>query len=357
MKRLQNVQGLRAIAAVLVVFVHLGGPQGFTATNLGHQDPFWLVHPIGNTGVDLFFAISGLIMIVTTTRVRHGLSGAGKFLLRRAIRIYPPYVVVTLILFIPRIFHPARASTTSGLLPSLTLWPTAEFPILFVGWTLTYEMYFYLIFAASILVPNRYKFAVLAGWAALTVAVALTVSQLSPLLGLIGGPLNLEFLLGVAVGQMLLTNRLRAPVASIIVGVAGVLVTYLLWIGPGHDVPNAWVRVLGVGLPAALILYGVVGLEHKGTRLPKKINQLGDMSYALYLVHPIVLAGAGVAVRRLPPTPVVAVLVGLGVLVIAFIAAVIFRRLVEQPLLKVLQRLTSRGTRHPKAAVATDVAP
>ena len=103
------------IAAILVVFVHLGGPGGFTASSMAGQNPFWVLHPIGNTGVDIFFAISGLIMIVTTSRVHHDASSAWRFLLRRAIRIYPPYIIVTLVLFAPSLLHPDVAGSLPGL--------------------------------------------------------------------------------------------------------------------------------------------------------------------------------------------------------------------------------------------------
>jgi exopolysaccharide production protein ExoZ len=357
MKRLQNVQGLRAIAAALVVFVHLGGPGGFTATTLSGQDPFWILHPIGNTGVDVFFAISGLIMIVTTSRVEHDARSAWVFLRRRAIRIYPPYIAVTLILFAPTLLHPDVMASLPGLVKSLALWPMAQLPVLFVGWTLTYEMYFYLVFAVTILLPARHQLVVLGAWGTVTVAVALTAAGASPLLGLVGGPLNLEFLFGVGVGKALLAGRLRFPVTSTVLGVAAVLSTYLLLLGPGQDVPNAWVRIAGVGAPSALILYGVLGLEHAGTRLPRFVNGLGDYSYALYLVHPLVLQLSGPLVRRLPPTPLDAVLAGLAALVASFAAAVVFRRLVEQPLLMWSQRLTDGRTVARRAPVVAEVAP
>lgn len=359
MRRLQNVQGLRAVAAVLVVFVHLGGPGGYIATGMSGQDPFWILHPIGNAGVDVFFAISGLIMIVTTSRSEHGRHGAAQFLLKRVIRIYPPYIVVTLILFAPSLLHPDVAASFPALLKSLALWPMAQLPILFVGWTLTYEMYFYLVFAISILVPARYQVAVLAAWAFTTIAVALTVTSADPVLNLIGGPLNLEFLLGVMVGRAVLADRFPRTVVSGILcaaGIAGVLVTYLVWMGPGEDVQNVWIRILGVGVPAALLLYGAIGLERDGRRLPGRVNRFGDYSYALYLIHPLVLRWSSPVLPHLPANQAVAVLAGIGALLMAVAAAFVFRLLVEQPLLRWSQRLTSGRVATLRTPAAADVA-
>ena len=247
MSRTQNVQGLRAIAAILVVFVHLGGPGGLPPRRAWPaRIRSGVLHPIGNTGVDIFFAISGLIMIVTTSRVHHDASSAWRFLLRRAIRIYPPYIIVTLVLFAPSLLHPDVAGSLPGLVKSLALWPMAQLPVLFVGWTLTYEMYFYLIFAISILVPVRHQSIVLGAWALVTIGVALTIADTNPVLSVVGGPLNLEFLFGVGVGKLVLADRLKFPRVSTTVGVAAILTTYLLVLGPGLDVPNAWVRILGV---------------------------------------------------------------------------------------------------------------
>ena len=233
----------------------------------------------------------------------------------------------------------------------------AQLPVLFVGWTLTYEMYFYLIFAISILVPVRHQSIVLGAWALVTIGVALTIADTNPVLSVVGGPLNLEFLFGVGVGKLVLADRLKFPRVSTTVGVAAILTTYLLAPGPGLDVPNAWVRILGVGAPAALILYGVVGLESGGKLFPRVINRLGDYSYALYLIHPVVLRIAAPLAARLSPTPVNAVVAGTVALAASVLIAIAFRLLVEQPLLTWLQRLTEKRVVIRRLAVSAEIAP
>ena len=116
-------------------------------------------------------------------------------------------------------------------------------------------------------------------------------------------------------------------------------------------------RIAGVGAPCALILYGVLGLEHAGKCFPSFINGLGDYSYALYLVHPLVLRLTGPLASHLSPTPLNAVLAGLAALVASFAVAVVFRRLVEQPLLTWSQRLTDGRVAVRRAPVVAEVAP
>jgi len=343
--RLQNVQGLRALAAALVVFVHLSGSDGLLAMSFG-VDPFRLMHAIGNAGVDLFFTISGLIMIVTTSRTKHTPASAGRFLLRRIVRIYPPYIAVTLVLFAQRELFPTGPIWPGDLLPSLLLLPQVGVPILFVGWTLVYEMYFYLVFTVSLFLPRRLQPFVFAAWAALIVTLACTIAPTAgnPVLSLIGSPLSLEFLFGALVGWLVLRGQLRLPWAAVITGVAGILATHFLLAGPEVSVTDAWFRTLGVGVPAALILYGCVGLESRGFLLPAAVNRFGDSSYALYLVHAPVLAAIGTVAYRLPHTALSAVCVGLAAAAVCFVVALGFRRWVEQPLLDLLQPLTRTRT-------------
>src|SRR6185437_14170487 len=136
-KGLDNIQALRAIAALLVVFVHLAVP----VAALG-------VAPFGAGGVDLFFVISGFIMVYTT--VGRPISGA-EFLGRRIVRIVPLYWLLTLAVFGIALIAPTLLQFTTAswgqLLKSLFFIPFAKAngdvqPVLFLGWTLNYEMFF-----------------------------------------------------------------------------------------------------------------------------------------------------------------------------------------------------------------------
>lgn len=352
MSKIQNVQGLRAIAAVLVVFVHLAGPEGFTSEHFG-SDPLGVLYGFGNAGVDLFFAISGFIMIATTSRIDHAPRNAGIFLLKRAARIYPTYILVTVGILLARQVIPGFGGNgeSPDVLASLLLLPQDSMPVLFVGWTLVYEMYFYLWFTASILAPKTWQMPILLVWGLLTATLALTVQTDNPFLTLAAGPLNLEFLFGVIVGKLALSGRLALPAASVVVGGAWVVATYFVFLQPGDNLPNTWARVLFVGIPMALVLYGLVGIEARGCVLPEWINNLGDSSYALYLTHVLALKVVGIALGlALPSGSFWAVVGAILALAACCIAAVLFRKWVEDPLRRLAEKRIPRPT---KAVLAT----
>jgi peptidoglycan/LPS O-acetylase OafA/YrhL len=141
--KLLNVQGLRAYGALAVAFYHTG----FT---LGHG------RSIGSFGVGIFFVISGFIMaMICHTNPEH-------FLARRVARIVPLYWLLTLVIFFiasvaPRMLGAATANPVF-LVKSLLFIPyfhhDAFFPILFLGWSLNYEIHFYVLIAAALLISR-----------------------------------------------------------------------------------------------------------------------------------------------------------------------------------------------------------
>src|SRR5437764_3885196 len=146
---------LRGIAASMVVFVHLD----VQLKRLGYAsyDASWL-----GSGVDIFFVISGFIMWVSVER-RPGMS-AGEFFGNRLMRIVPLYWLVSagvlcITFAAPQLLHSTVFNAPHALASFLFLPArhplTGEFwPLLVPGWTLNYEMLFYLLFAAAIAGAN-----------------------------------------------------------------------------------------------------------------------------------------------------------------------------------------------------------
>ncbi len=210
--RLTTIQGLRAFAALNVVLLHaLIGADGAGAepTLLG------ALRGWGAGGVDLFFVISGFIMIhVQRSRRR----GPVPFLRERILRVAPLYWALTLLLWSVLLAAPAlfgRFETSAeGVLASL-LFVSQPLgfgtPTLYVGWTLELEMLFYAVFAASLLLPDLRLSA-----AATTGALALGILAL-------GLPvLCLEFAMGMAAG-LLRVHAPRAGLVAMAAGAAGLL--------------------------------------------------------------------------------------------------------------------------------------
>src|SRR5262249_47851617 len=142
-----NIHLLRALAALAVVYFHV-------TSDAGLQLPV----NIGAHGVDVFFVISGFIIAYIGARSPDG------FLVRRLIRIVPFYWAATLVVFAVALLYPHVMRTTQAdfaqLVYSLLFIPretpyAGMLPTLILGWSLNYEMYFYVLFALSLLLARR----------------------------------------------------------------------------------------------------------------------------------------------------------------------------------------------------------
>jgi exopolysaccharide production protein ExoZ len=348
--KLANVQGLRAIAVLMVVAVHVGNRFGWEPRYLGGDSLLrWVTLP-GQVGVDLFFVISGLIMTITTFHHAHGVDASRRFMLRRVKRIYPIYWVVTSLVLVVYLSHPDLVNSHSAYPPqvfeSYTLLPQAGLPLLAVGWTLTFEMYFYLVFAGALLVDRKRLPWLLGGWGVLTIALAILFKDSnSPALQLLTSPLLLEFVFGVGVGYLVMTRPPIAPVGLLTTGAAVIVIAVLY---AEHIDPTAlhpWYRVLIVGPPSAMIVLGAIGLERNRRYVAHpNLQYIGDASYSIYLWHTLVLVAAGRILQMVLPDPTALhVLLLVAIPVAAVIGCIVLYEIIERPLLTALgQRMTPR---------------
>jgi len=324
---LRSIQSLRAIAALSVVLFHISQwmpiPSGMTGTPA-----------IGSAGVDLFFVISGVVLWLS---VRRREQTAKQFLLGRALRVVPAYwvatlVVTALVLIDPKNmtaahFEPLHLVLSLFLFPHLN--PAGEpFPLLPVGWSLTYEALFYLIMAVSLWrKPSNPLIFVTMGLIGCWMFGFIS----SDAAFLIANPMLTEFIFGILIGQALLSCALPGPRGSLALLVLGVgllaaqhaaVTDFGFWRAP------VW------GAPCALIVAGVTGLEGSG-RWPRlaPLEGLGEISYSLYLVHWPVTWLLG---RHWPTDHGLGY--GAAVIAISIPTAWLFWSLVEQPSLKALRR-------------------
>lgn len=268
---LTNLQGMRAFAAISVMLFHFAL---LPATSL----PF----KIGAFGVDLFFVLSGFI-------IAHSASRTGRhFLAHRLIRVVPPFWIATLIAFLFTLPKVPLAAASGWLVQSLFYLPGpgGRPALIFVAWTLVYELAFYLLYWLALrLGPRRAPFACLP---------LLALIAFLPLPGVPGPwPLLLEFALGI--GIYLVAER--TAVLRAIPGWAGLLLasvglaallTMPRLTGYSPDDFQSAQRVLTWGLPAAAVVLGLVAAERGGLAIRNRfVLLLGGASYAIYLLHPI----------------------------------------------------------------------
>ncbi|SDW62350.1 acyltransferase family protein [Thiocapsa roseopersicina] len=351
-----NVQGLRAVAVLLVMFMHLRD-----AERIYRPDPVLPVWAdIGHAGVDLFFVISGFIMVLIGHAYPATARAAGRFLYHRWARIYPTYWVWFLISLAIYLTAPAWLRLAPGkithLVESFFLIPTWTEPLVLVSWTLKYEIYFYLVFAAVILLPQRWRIPALLLWA-LYMLIGQQFCYSAPdvlchkALFLTMHPLAFEFLFGAAIAWLYLRSPLRRPLPVLLLGLCLLIGGFLWFVLGGVSLnANSWNRVLLFGLPAAVMLYGAVELERaRGPMTPRWLVAIGNASYSIYLSHFLVLLVLfkAFASQSLVPTP----LMTGGILVVALGIGLLAHRWVEQPLLDLSRGRWRRATlATPKAA-------
>ncbi len=284
MRTIISVQVLRAVAALSVVLCHFNQVELMVQGRA--NDPMQLFSL--SSGVDLFFVISGFIMVYSSEQ-SFGTTDAWKaFLGRRLARIVPLYWLTTAIA-IPLMSLPVNWQT---LLDSYFFIPyripnDAIVPLHGVGWTLNFEMFFYMLFALTIRLQQ--SVAVYALCTALTCIVLLghwLQPQLAPL-AFWSDPIILEFAIGMMIALQY-RRGLQLPTALrlCLIAVGAVAV----WFSAQHMPPSGY-RVVLWGIPAAMIFSGtVLGKQPSFGWLTSPTKLMGDSSYALYLIHPLVAA-------------------------------------------------------------------
>jgi exopolysaccharide production protein ExoZ len=272
-----SIQILRVVAAIGVVLVHAGDALNYW----GHTHVTWTLR--GNAGVDLFFVISGFVMVYISWQHFGECSASISFFKRRIIRIVPLYWLVTTI-YVLLGHHPLHSIVTSYLfIPDISGPANIEtiHPIVPQGWTLRYEMFFYLLFGVCIMFPRRYAVP------SLCVMLAVLVLAGVPLYG---NPITLEFAVGAIIGVAYCKNvRFETTVSFALI----VLGLYLLVVPIGENY-----RLVAFGLPSGLMVAGAtLGRQLGHGRFSDHVVLLGDASYALYLIHAPIVRGVATAMR------------------------------------------------------------
>jgi exopolysaccharide production protein ExoZ len=344
--RLENIQGLRAIAAMMVVSLHVF----LLAQHYGDKSIMPViaeaVRPLAHGGVDIFFVISGFIIAWVSHRAvgdtapfsRGSLQAALTFALHRIARIYPLYWITLVAIFSLR-------TARGGVSPFEHLWanPGAIFLLSrphghSVAWTLVYEVHFYAIATVLILLSGRYIVRALSAWAVMHLAIVaglmLAVGEPYGFLSSISMDLALGVLLGVA---MILGWSYKAILIGWAALAAFVAAAVLLAGQLTYPYP---LRVLVWAIPAMGVLYGLVVVETKfGLVLPAWLRRCGDWSYGIYLWHWAVLFGMGSVVLALKRKGTMAGGWGYvaGAILLTLILSALTYRYVERPIMRWVQ--------------------
>lgn len=288
---LKSIQVLRAVAAIGVLTLHAATEK---ITHMGGEPGPFRNFLLGAAGVDLFFVISGFVMVYSSQSLFGRHEGPRTFILRRIARIAPLYwaVTIAIILYIYAA-HGAQLwaiYSPMSLIASFLFWPYPRldgfaFPVHLLGWTLNFEMFFYAVFAFAILLPRRAAVAtVFVAFAALVALGRFTVLPLPFLFW--ANPIIFEFCFGMLLALIYREGFRLPPAAAWALGIAAV-VGYAAMYEPSP----AWgdTRALFWGLPGAALVASCALSAHTWRPGPtgRFFGLLGDASYSLYLVHPL----------------------------------------------------------------------
>jgi exopolysaccharide production protein ExoZ len=268
-----NLQTLRAFAALNVVLLHI---IGIAAT---YSHPTFLLSVLegwGGNGVDIFFVISGFVMLYTQLTRKRQFSS---FIKSRIVRIVPLYWLLTTLLAVTYLVLPSafrEMAITPGWAAASYFFMSAvsqghelqgKIPIIGVGWTLEWEMLFYFAFGLSLYFRN---------WAA---SLAFTLLVLSAVAIVSSNPIIFEFFAGMLLAIVYQKNYISQRVGG-----------WLLLFGCGllalslaefvHDLNLN--RVIVWGIPSILIVIGTVTSKPITNRI---LLFLGNASYSIYLVQ------------------------------------------------------------------------
>ncbi len=276
-QKFHSIQSLRGIAALFVVISHF--------SFIG----------VGAFGVDIFFCISGFIMIYVTEKDKK------HFLSKRLIRILPLYYLMTiftylLLLIFPQMFFSSTADM-SYLIKSFFFIPyeigDVIQPIVRVGWTINYEMFFYLLFFLSMKISHKYRSIICSTLLLVLASLGEIFTFSNVFLKFYCNELLLEFILGMIafyIGEKIYnyfykinkkSGKMYWCALCILITLLGF--TWLVKTTNYESLPH-FSRVILWGLPAFAIFLAMFTLGCI-IQIPKWLSFTGDISFSIYLIH------------------------------------------------------------------------
>lgn len=365
---IESLQILRAAAALLVVWYHLHGLLVARAVELGLSGRFWSlphtpVASFGSIGVDIFFVLSGFIIFYTTWHRQVSWVG---FIKRRFIRIYPLWWVAVLVAvalsFLPGVtldFDRAEVFYSFLLVPFYSS-EGAVVPIVEVGWTLGYEIYFYLMFSFLIRLRPRIRLFCLT---AVFVAAVMSSVVFEPLIALQEVATNvrvLEFIAGGWLAYLFMEGHVARKQWSVFAATLwGALAAsyFFLYDHEGLQPSDALYSFVF----ASLSLYcGLFIPSIARYKYPRLFVLMGDASYSIYLFHSFLIfffSGMWKRGMLLPPGWLPAELLWLLLLLLLLAFGVAVHLVLERAVLRMCKRFLLRRDTQPSSLPDSPVIP
>jgi exopolysaccharide production protein ExoZ len=339
MGKLSLIQGLRGVASLLVVLFHTS--EQFKEKF--NQNFLLNVFNFGFSGVDIFFVLSGFIIMYAHKTQIGDFKKIIPFLRKRLIRIYPIYWLLVSGLLIVTTFLTGISNfniNSSNILKTYLLLPN-HFMVIGVTWSLSNELFFYAAFICAFLFKNKLVFRSICLAYVLIVfwynIFNVSVNAQQNWLSCVLAPQNIEFLFGILVALIYKKVNIGWSKIFIISGIILFLSSSFLYALPSFNM-FGFNRVVFFGLPSLCLLLGCTSLENTMVLTPiKLITSLGDASYTLYLIHlPLIAFGLRIIKSFAINNTIFSQLISLGLVAFIVILSIYIYRFLERPLMQLL---------------------
>lgn len=331
MSKLSLVQVLRGLAALIVVLHHINSSTQF------YLQSNWLngFFKVGWFGVDFFFVLSGFIMFYIHHKDLENRTNVKLFFKKRFTRIFPIYwIIATIYLFFlistGKLFF---ITDFSFIIKSYLLIPQLKMPFLFVAWSLVYECFFYLIFGLGLFFGLKIMKLILFFWITLIFLFSFFISDFKDLF--LFNNFILEFLFGCIFGYKFVYGKSKFSINAKLIFFIGLIILIGISIITYYTdffLKSSISSRLGYGIASSLLIYGAAIFNRlNNIKINKFYLLLGDASYTLYLIHPIVLGLAYKSTAHfLKSHSYLSDFFGFLVLIIAVIVGVFFHIYIEK---------------------------
>ena len=296
MNKLYSIQVLRGIACIAVILSH-SLAKAKDQTSFGLPELFVSNYNIiifGHFGVDLFFVLSGFIIFLIHGKDFNHPKLVKKFIYSRISRVVPIYWLLTflsllLLVYLPELFKHRSQIEFNWVLSSFFFIPAStsygvNTPLLGVGWTLNYEMFFYSIFAFFMFFKKKFFIGFCSIYTLLIIIFADYDQNITTTYkGLILSPLILEFILGMIAASFFLNYKKVIKKFNILF----LLIALSILLYSIINIPISYIeRVVMWGLGSFfLVLYCSLVNMKLDTYVKIIAVKLGDISYSAYLLQ------------------------------------------------------------------------
>jgi peptidoglycan/LPS O-acetylase OafA/YrhL len=341
---LQMYRGLTALGVLLFHFNEMSKERLNSST-------FGNIFGAGWNGVEYFLVLSGFIMIYVHGKEIGQTLHLKSFWLKRVIRIYPIYWILTLVvvgffLLVPSFATRDNIMTPVYIIKSLLIFPLffeMQKPILNSAGILNYEIFFYFLFGIAIFFKPKYSLPLLSCWALIVLLFYIKIinfpeNWISVIA--IFSSLNLEFIMGIIAAYAILHFNLHLLVKYRWIFFWGINAVYILL---SLATAYGWVafdRVACFGVIWTLVIMASTYIDlHDSVKIPFILLYLGEASYSIYLTHGPIVSATTQVLAKIKMTGLLNNILGQSLIVLVTVGiGCVFYSLVEKPLTEYLRK-------------------